>query len=68
MSDEPRIALDSQMSEVAREIETRKRVYGRLVREKKMNPRQADAQIRRMQAVLQTLQMVAAGKDLFDVR
>lgn len=55
------ITLDDQISEVRREIEMRKQVYGRRVAAGSMNRRKADFQIDVMRAVLATLEKARGG-------
>lgn len=51
----PRIPLDAQIAEVAREIEMRRRVYPAFIVRKSMTQEEADQHLANMRAVQQTL-------------
>ena len=52
------VSLGAQIAEVHREIEQRKRVYARLIDQKKMGADEAERRMLAMCAVLQTLEEV----------
>ncbi len=54
------VPLSEQIAEVKRELALRRNVYYSWVRQRKMTQPQADNQIARMQAVLETLEGLEA--------
>ena len=57
------ITLPEMIYEVRRECEKRREVFDRLVRDHRMNRRQADRRIRVMDAVLALLELQQKGED-----
>jgi hypothetical protein len=58
MPNEITVTFDEQISEVEREIAQRERFYHRWIATRGMDPVQADRQIARLRAVLETLQVI----------
>lgn len=58
MPETPAISLDEQIACIDRELELRRRVYGRRVADGTMTPSRADLEMRRMEAVRESLQRV----------
>jgi len=57
------ISIGEQIDEVKRELDQRKRVYARLIANGKLRQSLADYQTQRMQAVLETLELVQISLD-----
>ena len=57
-----KVSLQNQIREVEREIALRKQVYPSWVARKKMRQGEADEHLARMQAVLATLEWLAANE------
>jgi hypothetical protein len=55
--------ITEQITEVEREIETRKRVYPKWVSEKRITQQIADQRVACMQSVLETLRLVRCLKE-----
>lgn len=61
MSDLFPVTIAEQIDEVKRELQQRQRVYPRLIGAGKMTQVAADRNVRRMEAVLATLERIANG-------
>ena len=62
---ETRISLSEQIACVRREVRLRERVYPRRIAEGRMRQAEADRELVRMRAVLQTLEEAERGQRLF---
>ncbi len=58
------VTIDEQVACVEREIKMRRRVYPRWTADQRMTQAKADAEIRAMEAVLETLRGIQAGSRL----
>lgn len=52
------VTLQEQLEEVNREIEMRKRIYPKWIREQKITPERADSKMRAIKAVAETLRIL----------